>query len=643
MRALCFVLCFVLSMLCSSSSSGQEKAWLESRKKALAMIAKGRWRDAEKHYVEAYGAAHKLGFTDVRLGQSVYELGDFQRVLRSPRARPLLDRALYLWRATLKPGDERFGLIHRSIGLNHWQKGQWAQAEKALRLAREIFASHNKKSVFYGETMHSLAQTFHAQGDLLKAERFHRRGHEVLKKTQRSFWSFRQRLDFDRRVGRFGPGAELLKAAKAEIAGVGKHQKKALYFLALARFRYTRRQKLEISYKQGLEDVEEAFGAAHPHYAEALLAEAWGHYLAGRNSKAALGSRKALGILEASFGDKHPDLVEALLLSSQAAARQSDWTHGRLFLNRALRLLKDERGLWQQELGIRCLLAFGQLSVDQGRFREARDFYKRASAHSKKIYDSKRHYMIARVGLYRARLAAMLGHDKRAFVELDEAAELFKESLGADCRELLLIELGRLALRLGQKTRTDKDVEAKALLSKVTLQFGLGHPVEDSARLLLARAYLAGRQYSKAEPLLRKNLESRKKYWGAEHWKTAECQLALAYCQQKKKKLAAADLHYRSALKIFARSFEAGHPRLVHGYVLFAELALKRKNFSKAEKIFKRALVTGTKSLGQESPLLLEVLDGTITALRKLGKKKEARGLKERVAKLRHKLEEDGS
>ncbi|MDF1663555.1 MAG: tetratricopeptide repeat protein, partial [Planctomycetota bacterium] len=346
-------------------------------------------------------------------------------------------------------------------------------------------------------------------------------------------------------------------------------------------------------------------------------------------------AESAAKIINASYGDKHPSLAEADLLLGLASSRRSDWAKASLHLKRALRLLKNEEGLREKELGQRCLLAFGELSSRQGRFLEARDFYNRAASYGKKIYRTKNHYMVARVALKRAQLAMLLGRVNESLKQCKSAETILVEHFGTKYRERFFIEFLRLQASFIRQEKSLKVSDAKELHESIKAQYGERHPFEDEAQALLARVYLHKKSYSKAETLIRALLIRRKEYWGVSHWKSAECQLLLGVFQQKKKELPKAYFYYLGALKIYVKTFDSGHPRLITAYASLGDVSLDQKKFERAEKIFQRALKTGEKTLGKESRLLLPILEGFQKALKKVGKRSEAKSMKERAAKLR--------
>lgn len=624
-----------LLFLAPGVASAQEKEWKENRKKAQETVAKGLWKEAEPYFAKAYSAAHKLGSADARLGQTIYEFGDYQRVMRSDKAVPLLLRAKDVWRTTLKAGDPRFALIHQSLGLISWQNAQYAEAEKSLRLAREILGKADKNSMAYGENCHYLAWVFHANGDLLKAERFHRRGLGVLEKTALCHWSLRQFLDFQRRVGQFKPGAELLTKAKTWSRDDKRPQGQSMYFLAQGRFRLSQRRKSDLPMELGAKAVKKDFGAGHPYYAEALFINAWQYYYQAKDAQVKSLAESGAKILTACYGDKHPGLAEADLLLGMASSRRSDWAKAKLHLKKALRLLKSEEGLREKEMGQRCLLAFGELSSRQGRFLEARDFYNRAAAYGKKIYRTKKHYMVARVALKRAKLAMLLGRLNEGLGQCKAAESILIDHFGDGYQERFLIQYLRLQASFVRKEKGLKLGDAKDLHESIKAQYGDRHPFEDEAQGLLARFYLYKKSYSKAETLIRALLKRRKDYWGVSHWKSAECQLLLGQFQQKKKELSKAYFYYLGALKIYVKTFDSGHPRLIGAYSFLGDVSLEQKKYERAEKVFRRALKTGEKTLGKKSRLLLPILEGFQKALKKVGKRSEAKSLKERVSQLK--------
>lgn len=636
---------FTLSLLFLAPGKGfaQEKEWRENRKKALATVAKGRYKEALPYFEKAYSAAHKLGATDPRLGQSVYEFGDYQRVMRSEKAIPLLERAKYLWTGALKPGDPRFAHIHQSVGLVHWQNAQYSAAEKSLRLARDIFGKVDKSSVEYGQNCHYLARVFHANGDLLKAERFHRRGLAVLEKTSKAHWSLRLFIDFLRRVGKFKLGEELLAKSKAWSQDSKRSKAVSNHFLTLGRFRLSQRRWSEVSVEAGLKAVKRDYGAAHPYYAEALLIGAWQNYHKAQDERVKSLAAAASKVLAASYGDKCTKLAEAELLLGLAGSQRSDWAKASVHLKTALRLLKNEEGLREKELGQRCLMAFGELSSRQGRFREARDFYNRAAAYGKKIYRAKNHYMVARVALRRADLALTLGRVRESLEQCKAAETILVDHFGDKYQEGDVVSFLRLQARFLKREKGLKEGEAKDLYERVKERYGEGHPFEDEARALLARVYLYKKSYSKAETLIRALLKRRKASWGVSHWRTAECQLLLGRFQQRKKEDSKAYFYYLGALKVYVKTFDSGHPHLIEAYTWLGEVSMDQKKFDKAVKVFQRALKTGEKTLGKDSRFFLPILDGLYKALRKVGKRSEAKSIKERAAKLRERvaLEDD--
>jgi len=331
------------------------------------------------------------------------------------------------------------------------------------------------------------------------------------------------------------------------------------------------------------------------------------------------------------------DLIEKSNIEFQEAAR---------LLNKAGNYLKaralygEAKLFLEQALGIRKKVLkednpdlaetfndFAGLYQDQGKYKEAEEYYDNALAIRNKL--SENHPDLAKTfndfaGLYQAQ-----GKYKEAEEYYDNALAIRKKlsENHPDLAETFNDFAGLYRAQGKYKEAEEYFDNALAIWKKL----GNEHPNIAATFNNLGLLYCDQGNYEKAEEFYNTALNIEKKVLGEDHPDMAItfCNFGSLYHDQGNYEKA--EEFYNTALNIEKKVLGEDHPDIAITLGNLGFLYYDQRKYSKAKSLFKEAVEIAETSFGKESPLIVKYLMDYANFLMKINKKREGQKIKSRV------------
>jgi len=190
---------------------------------------------------------------------------------------------------------------------------------------------------------------------------------------------------------------------------------------------------------------------------------------------------------------------------------------------------------------------------------------------------------------------------------------------------------GVAGLSIEEKRRRAEDLES--MLNEMERQPESERDAGRYRRLLEAavETYFTLAEYPKAEPLLRRAVQSDEKSYGPDHPKVATGLNNLAALLQETNRLSKAEPFMRRALAIDEKSYGPDHPTVARDLNNLATLLYTTNRLSEAEPLMRRALEINENSVGPDYPKVAAALNNLAQLLKTTNRLSEAEPLYRRA------------